>query len=236
MKSTGNRVFEVPPRTEFTKRPVDVAADALAGKAASQRLIQALSRESRRCHRYRHPIAIALCDIDRLKLINDGFGRHAGDEVLQEFYSRARHVLRECDWIARCADDEFAVVLPETDLAGAALVAERLRKTMAERAISTEGGDFNFTVSVGYCATESPPAPAQLSAADLLQTASEQLGIAVRNGRNVICGAGAQRAQTANCRYSDTHTLTTVSAPERLALVEYDGTPATLSAPPRQRK
>ena len=230
MKNTTNTTFDhTPPKTApgsagHVEPNVEVH-DEFFRKANLTHLAEVLPREYARCQRYLHPIAIILCDVDRLRLINDGFGRDAGDEVLRTFCARARRALRVFDWLVGSAEDEFAIILPETGLSGASTVAERLRKTMHERPVSAKSGVFPFTVSVGYCAIDSQTQLAQFSSEDLLQTAREQLRLAVQNGRDRACGAAVRRYQGAECSTAERKALTTVPAPELLTLVEYDATP-----------
>jgi diguanylate cyclase (GGDEF)-like protein len=179
-----------------------------------------LPKEFARSRRYSHALAIAICDIDRLKLVNDGFGRTAGDEVLRAFAARAAHVLRSSDWLARVGGDEFVIVLPETDLEGAARVANKVCNVMALRPFSAGTGDFRATVSIGYCAVSEPAEFARLACNDLLRKAGEQLRIAVANGRNCARGEAAEPSRTEKFKEIRRGKLTTVPAPERLTLVE----------------
>jgi diguanylate cyclase (GGDEF)-like protein len=215
---------EMPPAAE--DRSGGAMTDALTGAATLHYLMKELPREYARCHRYRHALAIARCDIDRLKLINAGFGRDAGDDVLRVFNARVLRVVRSSDWIARVVDDEFVVVLPETDLDGAALVAERIREAMAERTIKAGNDAFTATVSIGYCAVTNPVELARLACDDMLQVSAEQLKIAVQGGRNRISGIHAARRSHGSETVPVAEKRATLSAPEELMLVEYDGKPS----------
>jgi diguanylate cyclase (GGDEF)-like protein len=212
-------------RPALDERARDTMTDPLTGAASLHYLMKELPREYARCHRYRHPLAVARCDIDRLKLINSGFGRDAGDEVLRTFNARALRALRSSDWIARVVDDEFVVVLPETDLEGAAIVAERIRAAMADRPVNSNSAAFPATVSIGYCAVINPVELARLACDDMLQVSAELLRSAVQGGRNRIAGAYARRSQESRPAAAGTG-KPTVAAPDELGLVEYDGKPA----------
>jgi len=242
MKSPANTTFErTLPKTASASPGhlapnVDVPGESIGAAKPTYLTQVVLPREYARCQRYLHPISIILCDVDRLRLINDGFGHDAGNEVLREFCTRARHVLRVFDWLVGSGDDEFTIILPETGLSGAATVAERLRKTMQERPISATGGEFHFTISAGYCAIESPTELVQFSPEILLQTAHEQLRLAVRNGRNRVCGAGVGSSQSAAYSTAELKALTTVPAPDRLTLLEYEGTAEDPDVWPRTRR
>ena len=127
-------------------------------------------------------LSLMMFDIDFFKAINDEYGHAAGDEVLQELARRVTHNLRSFDTVARYGGEEFVVVMPDTEIAIACTVAERLRADIASRtfAISRPAGEVNVTVSVGV-------ASARLSGEttpDLLRRADEALFSAKRNGRN----------------------------------------------------
>ena len=97
------------------------------------------------------PLSTALLDIDRFKAINDSYGHGVGDEVLREFAKRVRQSVRGVDLTARIGGEEFLVVMPETPQAAAAVVAERLRASIASRPfkVSHEVGAIDVTVSIG---------------------------------------------------------------------------------------
>jgi two-component system, cell cycle response regulator len=86
------------------------------------------------------PLAVLMVDIDHFKSINDTFGHDAGDEVLREFALRIRKAIRGIDLACRYGGEEFLVVMPETDLSVAAVVAERLRRTIASEPFPIEQG------------------------------------------------------------------------------------------------
>lgn len=180
-----------------------------------------LCREHARSRRYAHPLAVIISDIDRLKLVNDGFGRAAGDEVLRAFHARVSRVLRAFDRIARIAGDQFVVALPETDLAGAAVVAERICAVMSSRPISAQASVFGATVSVGYSAVTNPSELARITCEDLLRAAHGQLCMAVARGRNRVCGIEAQPVHHTGSQTARHRAMTKVPAPEHLTLLEY---------------
>ena len=130
--------------------------DPLTGANNLRYLMTHLPRELARCRRYEHPLAILSCDIDAFKRVNDDHGHPAGDLVLQAFTLRSQGCLRKTsDWLARVGGDEFVIVLPETTLLGANVVARKLRHVIAAQPVATLTGPVSFTASIGVTALES---------------------------------------------------------------------------------
>jgi two-component system cell cycle response regulator len=124
--------------------------DALTGAHNRRYFMSHMRRELKRTRRFGGDVALLVFDIDHFKHINDRYGHAAGDAVLIEFVRRVQASLpREYDWCARLGGEEFAVVLPQTDLAGGALVAEKIRRALAAAPIATAEGLIEVTVSVG---------------------------------------------------------------------------------------
>jgi diguanylate cyclase (GGDEF)-like protein len=141
----------------LTQRPEasSPVTDALTGAYNVRYLRQNLPSELARSQRYGHPLALLSCDIDRFKQINDAFGHEAGNDLLQAFVARTESCIRKSsDWSARVGGDEFLIVLPETDVAGAERVAEKLRKVFARAPVATHAGAIHFTASIGVTAIE----------------------------------------------------------------------------------
>jgi two-component system cell cycle response regulator len=126
-------------------------------------------------------------DIDGFKSVNDRHGHGVGDEVLVEFVRRINLGLpREIDWCARLGGEEFAVVLPQTDLSGAKTVAEKLRQMIASVPILTGSGAVSVTVSIGAVSVSSLPHNAELSVDLLLEFADRGLYASKQAGRNRV--------------------------------------------------
>jgi diguanylate cyclase (GGDEF)-like protein len=104
--------------------------DDLTGLVNRRRFIEALESEIVRANTFGSPLSVVLGDLDHFKLVNDRFGHHTGDEVLRQFAELVRQHLREVDVPGRIGGEEFAIVLPETDAAGAVAVAERVRRSL----------------------------------------------------------------------------------------------------------
>jgi diguanylate cyclase (GGDEF)-like protein len=124
--------------------------DALTGAHNRRYFMNHLRRELKRTRRFGGPLSLLVFDIDHFKHINDRYGHAAGDAVLVEFVRRIQTALqRDYDWCARLGGEEFAVVLPQTDLAGAGVVAEKIRRALAASPVTTISGSVEVTVSVG---------------------------------------------------------------------------------------
>lgn len=174
---------EVAAREELAGKLTELAStDSLTGAATRRRLSELAEHERRRCFRESKPLSLVATDIDRFKAINDGFGHAAGDAALVEFVARLRREIRDSDVIGRMGGEEFAVLLPDSDLGHSMQVAERLRAAIANTPIPWEGVELPLTSSFGV---------AQLSGPDdtidaLLSRADRALYDAKRAGRNLV--------------------------------------------------
>jgi diguanylate cyclase (GGDEF)-like protein len=99
--------------------------------------------------RLRSPIALMMIDIDHFKRLNDRFGHATGDEALCLFAATAQQTLRDHDIMGRLGGEEFALVLPATDIEGALQAAERLRDAVSAAVMPTSGNQYTMTVSIG---------------------------------------------------------------------------------------
>jgi two-component system cell cycle response regulator len=137
----------------------------------------------------RKPLTLMMLDIDYFKSINDTHGHDAGDDVLREFAVRIRKSIRGIDLACRLGGEEFVVVMPETDISIAAMVAERLRRSIANDPFAIEGGGkkVDVTISIGLAGLEGP----NESARELLKRADQALYQAKRDGRNRVVSAAA---------------------------------------------
>jgi two-component system, cell cycle response regulator len=130
------------------------------------------------------PLAVLALDIDHFKSINDTHGHDAGDDVLRDFALRIKRSIRGIDLACRCGGEEFIIVMPETDMAVAASVAERLRRRIAtEPFVISEGTrTIPVTLSIGIATLrEGNDTPASL-----LKRADQALYRAKRDGRNRV--------------------------------------------------
>jgi len=130
------------------------------------------------------PLTALVLDIDYFKSINDSHGHDAGDDVLRDFALRIKRSIRGIDLACRCGGEEFVIVMPETDMAVAAMVAERLRRRIAAEPFAIEQGarTIPVTISVGIAALRGR----EDTAASILKRADQALYRAKRDGRNRV--------------------------------------------------
>ena len=164
--------------------------DSLTGCYNRGYLNEVLPREITRALRYKRPLAVAMCDIDHFKKVNDSYGHQCGDEVLQQFVRCILELIRHnSDWLARYGGEEFLLVLPETKLDNALRLAERLRKHIAQKAIETKKEKISITASFGVTGFTASHPNGFTSPDLLLNTVDRYLYEAKTQGRNrVVCG------------------------------------------------
>src|SRR6202049_4979787 len=129
------------------------------------------------------PLSVLILDIDYFKSINDTHGHDAGDDVLQDFAIRIRKSIRGIDLACRYGGEEFVVVMPETDMAGATMGAERLRRRIASEPFPIQDGKrmIEVTISIGIAALGPND-----KAASVIKRADQALYRAKRDGRNRV--------------------------------------------------
>ncbi len=154
--------------------------DDLTRSLNRRHLFELGERELKRHHRLKHPLAALMFDIDYFKRVNDEHGHAVGDEVLRSLAARATLQTREIDILGRYGGEEFAVLLPETQLEEALEIAERLRRAALEP-IVVGGIELNITISIGVT-----DADGDIGLSHLLQRADAALYQAKREGRNRV--------------------------------------------------
>ena len=155
-------------------------SDALTGFCNRRWLDQTLPRIIQRHLHLSESMCIAIMDVDHFKQVNDTFGHSAGDAVLMQVGRLVRDKLRPADYAARIGGEEFALVFPQTSLAGAIIAAERLREAIAGTAFDHNARLLpRVTVSLGLAELERAA-----NSLELLAQADEALYAAKRTGRN----------------------------------------------------
>ena len=151
--------------------------DPLTGLYNRYHFDATMSREIARCRRYGVPLSLLLVDVDRLKLMNDRWGHHAGDQALGRVAVAIQKSLRGTDIAARLGGDEFAIILPDTDAVAGLIVATRIRRNLVENASSM------VTVSGGLVEL---PRDVDVSTAQLMLVADHALYAAKNSGGNCV--------------------------------------------------
>ncbi len=144
---------------------------------------ECLAKEFSRARRYKHDLALLMLDLDHFKLLNDTFGHQGGDLVLIETAKKIDKLLRMGDLFGRYGGEEFAVILPNTDLEGAEEVAERIRQSIAKNTIDYNQKIISVTASIGVAIIDSNDTRYE----DLISNADLALYQAKAAGRNRVC-------------------------------------------------
>src|SRR5262245_42065252 len=167
---------------DFRRVASQAATDSLTGLANRRTLDEELALEWRRAHRVGESLAFVLLDLDDFKAVNDGHGHPAGDAVLRAVGGILGYGVRQVDLAGRYGGEEFALILPETDLPGALKLAERIRATLEATAVELPSGQsLHATASFGVAVNDGLTAAEQLVAA-----ADEALYAAKAAGKNCV--------------------------------------------------
>ncbi len=157
--------------------------DALTGLHNRRYFHELLSREVARAHRYDRQLALIVFDVDDFKAVNDRIGHLAGDAVLAEVAERVRTVVRSADVPCRIGGDEFAVIMPESSVADAEQLSQRLQATVSIRPIVQAG---RLDVSAGVAGLQQGDDPT-----GLFERADEALYRAKEDGKGRVVAANA---------------------------------------------
>ncbi len=152
--------------------------DHLTGLSNRRHFLEQMVIALARHRRHGHPTALLMVDLDHFKRINDGHGHASGDAVLRQFAATTQRVVRNIDSVGRLGGEEFAILLPDTDLDGALDLAQRLRGEVARTPVVVDGGEIRYTLSGGitlFCA-EDRDTDAILARADRALYRAKQAG------------------------------------------------------------
>lgn len=133
----------------FEKIQRQATMDGLTGLMNHRSFYEALERELWRARRYGGSISLIMADIDNLKEINDTHGHRAGDKVIREISRRIKECIRQIDLAARYGGDEFSVILPNTEIEEAVLVAQRIVEVVSSNPVTWQREHISLSVSVG---------------------------------------------------------------------------------------
>lgn len=161
------------------------STDPLTGAFNRREFKSLAEQEGIRSQRYNRPLSVMMLDIDHFKDLNDTYGHAAGDLGLQNFTASCSEALRNMDILGRWGGEEFVVILPETEIEGAIVIAERLRKVVEESSFISGTNKISFTVSIGVAQYK----PEETTVDAPLARADEAIYNAKKQGRNRVCRA-----------------------------------------------
>jgi diguanylate cyclase (GGDEF)-like protein len=148
---------------------------------------QLLETEISRAQRYRLSLTVIMCDLDHFKAVNDTYGHYGGDAVLQRFAALLQSMTRDSiDSVVRYGGEEFLLILPETDLGGGTLLAERLRQGLAAAPVEHDGRRIAITASFGVASVDFATSTHDAHV-NMIAAADNLLYAAKNSGRNRVC-------------------------------------------------
>jgi diguanylate cyclase (GGDEF)-like protein len=159
--------------------------DELTGVANRRRFFEFAERDLAEASRHNRPMLGMMLDIDHFKKVNDTYGHPTGDDVIRTVASRIANEIRASDLLCRYGGEEFALLIPNSDLPAGRVLAERLRACVADEPIDTRSGPLRVTVSVGLSMNQG----SNQDVAALLADADRGLYRAKQTGRNRVCDA-----------------------------------------------
>lgn len=158
--------------------------DALTGLANRRAIFELLEQALSQARRSATPLAIAMVDVDHFKSINDRYGHLVGDEVLRRCTQHMQQRLRRSDSVGRYGGEEFLLILPGTEVAGAVAVLNMLRESVAHAPMHIDHQEIRVHFSTGvWCGVPGPGDTAD----QLIQQADAALYAAKTSGRNTVC-------------------------------------------------
>ena len=176
-------------RINSTNRQLELANEELIRLATTDSLTRTYNRrhfmllaqaEFAKSHRYKRPMAVIMLDVDEFKKVNDQYGHPAGDKALISLADCCLASVRESDIVGRLGGEEFAICCPDADIAGAQIIAERIRQSCESVVLEYDNHQFGITISLGVTYMTST----DTNFDDLIGRADKLLYSAKENGRN----------------------------------------------------
>jgi diguanylate cyclase (GGDEF)-like protein len=174
----------------FEKTQRQARTDGLTGMLNHRAFYEALEIELRRCRRYGGKVSIIMADIDNLKPINDQNGHRAGDMAIKQISRRISACIRQIDMAARYGGDEFSIILPNTSLSDATVVAERMVQMVSSTPMIWETQKIALSISAGVGQYDAETDPA-----DVTKATDQALYTAKQSGKGRVYVFDAQKAE-----------------------------------------
>jgi diguanylate cyclase (GGDEF)-like protein len=165
----------------FEKIQRQATTDGLTGLINHKTFYEILEKELWRSRRYGGQISLIMVDVDNLKKINDTYGHRAGDKVIREVGRKIKECIRQIDTAARYGGDEFAVILPNTSLGDATIVAQRMVNAVASSPATWKRDLIPLSVSVGLGQYDADTNPE-----DITSRSDQALYSAKKAGKNTV--------------------------------------------------
>ena len=166
----------------FDKVQSMAITDPLTGLSNRRKFYENASSEFDISRRYGRPLSVIMMDIDHFKNVNDTYGHAVGDQVLQGLAQLVKSNLRQVDILARYGGEEFVILMPETGIEEAMMIAERLRENAAEATLPTRAGNMVITISLGVVKLEDDCRNLE----ELLDRSDQAMYVSKRTGRNKV--------------------------------------------------
>ncbi len=166
----------------FDEIQLQARTDFLTGVSNRRNFIDLATKEFERSKRYNNSLTAIMIDLDNFKAVNDSFGHAVGDVVLKAVANKCKNMLRDIDLFCRYGGEEFAILLPQTDLEKAKSVAEKLLNEFNNNPIQVAEGSIHLTISIGVATTTNNI----IHIDNLLNKADLALYQAKGKGRNTI--------------------------------------------------
>ena len=156
--------------------------DKMTGLYINHYFQERLTIEIKRSVRSNDPLTLLVANIDHFKSVNDTYGNHQGDIILKGTGKIIRQTIRSIDIASRFSGEEFSIILTQTDIDGALIIAERLREKIESEIYSNEITDINVTISIGLAQYDNQNNEGGI---DLIKKAESALYLAKKRGRNM---------------------------------------------------